>query len=407
MTSTKTYDEVANWLGASLLQGFPKPRVILLRQADRPRLDSDGDLIADETGSIVKTGDGHGGVFKALLHPDPRGGTLRGLLVEKGVRSLVMHNVDNVMARPLDPLRIGFHVRSGVRFTLTAVERRPGERVGIICRNRRTRRIEVLEYSVCPKEVCDAVDSIGRLRFNLAHINTNLVDLRCVRADLPSTLYTAKPYTVAGRDVSTSTWEMLNQHLVSLLPVPDAGVLLVDRDTYFLPIKSQHGADSLDTSMATQCAVDASRLRQACATVADTACVELDPCVDATVDSLDCRGWIVESGARLYLGIRGGPEGTPPIGPGFRLGRGAELQVAADLPYGELRLDERNGSIRVDPGTTPTCRFGHTITLKPGVVMRIRIRGNGSVLLPDNTTIGASINVDVASGTHQTIAGSR
>ena len=172
-------------------------------------------------------------------------GWLRGL----GVRSIVLHNVDNVAAMALEPARLGFHARGGFSMTMSAVLRvDPLEKVGIIAMNRVTGRVEVVEYSVCPVQTATAVDAAGRLLLVPAHINTNLVELDAVRPDLPPTLYGGKEVDIGGRLVRACSHEMLNQSLAGLLEPSRVGVLVLDRDRYFQPTKSLDGVDSLVTT---------------------------------------------------------------------------------------------------------------------------------------------------------------
>lgn len=372
MTSGLTHDELAAWREGTLPQGFPRERILLLRQADRPRLDADGDLIAGPDGAIVRTGDGHGGVFRALLSSG-----MAARLQSEGVRHVVLHNVDNIAARALDPVRLGFHLDGRYAFTLTAVERRPGERVGIICRNARTGRVEVFEYSACPQAICDSLDDAGRLRFPLAHINTNLVQLAGLRSDLPSTIYRGKRCAVGERELDTSTWEMLNQHLSTLLDGRSVGVLSVEREKFFLPTKAIAGDDSVQTTVAALVRAAAARLEALGARVDKSAAVEIDPCLGDLRGIVNPSGWRIEAGAKLYLGCRG-----PKFGSGLVLARGAELRVFADRPWGEPRAD-RAGVLKAEAGSSPQVRFGSDVRVESGAKISIRIAGNGTCIVPD------------------------
>lgn len=393
MTSRLTHDELAEWGEGPLPQGFPRERLLLLRQGERPRLDADGDLIANADGSIVQTGDGHGGVFRALLSSG-----MAARLQSEGVRQLVMHNVDNIAARALDPVRLGFHLAGRQLFTLTAVERKPGERAGIICRNVRTGRVEVIEYSACPAGLAEARDSGGRLRFPLAHVNTNLVTLRALRADIPGCLYRDKLCVVSGREVKTSSWEMLNQHLCRLLEPEAVGVILVEREKFFLPTKTLAGDDSVQTTTAALARAAAARLAAQGARIDATATVELDPCLDESDGIVDAAGWQVGPGAKLFLGCRG-----PKFGPGLVLGEGAELRIEADRPWGKLHVD-RDGSIRVEPGSAPQVRFGPDVRVEAGARVRIHVAGDGSCIVPEGYVFQGEHDIRVPAGGRADIA---
>ncbi|HOD00011.1 MAG TPA: UTP--glucose-1-phosphate uridylyltransferase [Myxococcota bacterium] len=249
MAGRATRDALLEWVETSLPEGFDRSLVKVMVQADHPRLDMDGHLLIRADGSLVFTGDGHGGVFKALLDPEYGDGGVAGWLRGLGVRSIVLHNVDNVAAMALEPARLGFHARGGFSMTMSAVLRvDPLEKVGIIAMNRVTGRVEVVEYSVCPVQTATAVDAAGRLLLVPAHINTNLVELDAVRPDLPPTLYGGKEVDIGGRLVRACSHEMLNQSLAGLLEPSRVGVLVLERDRYFQPTKSLDGVDSLVTT---------------------------------------------------------------------------------------------------------------------------------------------------------------
>lgn len=249
MAGRSTADALWEWVQTSLPDGFDREFVKVMIQADHPRLDMEGHLIVRPEGSLIFTGDGHGGVFKALLNDGAGPGGTAGWLRRLGVRSVVLHNVDNVAARALDPARLGFHAQGGFRMTMSAVPRvDPLEKVGIIAMSRELNRVEVVEYSVCPVRTATAVGPDGRLLFVPAHINTNLVDLDAIRPDLPPTLYSGKDVDLGGTLVKACSHEMLNQSLAGLLDPSEVGVLVLDREQYFQPTKSLDGVDSLVTT---------------------------------------------------------------------------------------------------------------------------------------------------------------
>ncbi len=249
MAGHSTRAALQEWVDHFLPSGFPRDMVRVMVQAEHPRLDMDGDLIVRPDGALVFTGDGHGGVFKAMLTTGGDGLTTMDWLRGHGVSDVVLHNVDNVAANALEPVRLGFHASGCYGMTLSAVMRRaPFEKVGIIATDADTGRVEVVEYSVCPRETALATDSSGALMFRPAHINTNLVALDSVRADLPPTLYPGKEVDVGGRLVPACSHEMLNQSLAGLLDPRIVGCLILERDEFFQPTKSLTGVDSLVTT---------------------------------------------------------------------------------------------------------------------------------------------------------------
>lgn len=407
MTSHLTEEAVRRWVDTAPLWGHPRDGLLVLPQAEHPRLDGDGDLLALPDGHLVFTGDGHGGVFRALLEPNPEGRTLVDKLSAAGIRHLVLHNVDNGAANGLDEARIGHHVRGSHQITLSAVPRRgPDEPVGLVAMNGRTDRLECVEYSVCPRELSEAVNPDGEPRFSLAHICTNLVDLQAVRADLEPTLYTGKKVRVGERRVESSTWEMLNQDLSRLLDANRVGVLLLDRDDFFLPTKSLTGTDSLESTEAALAARDAQRLARAGAQVHETARVEIDPCLDPGPHRLRGAGmgWRLARNARVYLGVRHGPDGELPFSEDLDVGEGATLRVAAGLPYGSLAYRSDTRAIREDPSSAGKVRLGRRVSVDPGVLVDLSVQEDGCLLIPDGTRLEKDITLRVPPGETRTLS---
>lgn len=406
MTSPVTDQAIRAWLGQAGLRGFPKERVMVLCQGVNPRLDMEGDLVAGPDGRLLWTGNGHGGIFTELLRRDDGGQRSVDRLCSLGARHLVLHNVDNPCARPLWPVRLGWHLRGGYAMTLSAVRRRdPAEKLGIFCRRRATGAIEVLEYSVCPPAITSAAAADGSLTYALGHINTNVVRLDTLRADIPPILYRNKRVEAGGRVIDTSTFEMLNQGLASRLEPSRFGIFEVSRD-FFRPTKSLAGEDSLEETKAHLSRADARRLAAAGARVDEGATVELDPALGlegcAGTGGLPVlrgagRNWRIESGARLYLGVRHASSGETAFGENFTVGKGATFRVEADEPYGKIRCSQ-DGQVVEDPGSAGKILLGRDVRISSGASVRIRIQGNGKALIQDGACLTGAVDLIVPPG---------
>jgi UTP--glucose-1-phosphate uridylyltransferase len=84
-------------------------------QAAAPRLQPDGSVFVEEDGKASLYGPGHGDVLSMIRSS----GTLAELQ-RRGVRTLVVSNVDNLGAR-LDPVVVGMHVLAGTPLTVEVV----------------------------------------------------------------------------------------------------------------------------------------------------------------------------------------------------------------------------------------------------------------------------------------------
>lgn len=404
MVSDVTKAPVQQWLQTSHLWGLPKECVIILEQGVHPRLDLDGDLVVGPEGRLLWTGDGHGGVYAALLAPGADGPPLAHLLWERGVRGVVMHNVDNALARALDLARIGFHVATGARMTVSVVRRtRIDEKVGLVGFNPVADRIEVVEYSVCPRTLAEAVDPDGLPRFWLSHICTNLVALDAVRGDLPPTLYVGKEVKIGGRHVITSTFETLSQHLSSLLDPSEVRVLLLDREEFFLPTKTVTGPASYEATVAGLAARGRRLLREAGAHVEDTALVEVMQFLPPLGRAGGGVGWAVGRNARVFLGVRHGLDGALPLSEGLDVGDGATLWLEAERPYGLLQVDSTSRLTREDPSSAGRIRVGRGVRLGPGAALEVVLVGNATLVIEDGAIVSGRVRARVPPGESWTL----
>ncbi|NOZ00261.1 MAG: hypothetical protein GXP54_00030 [Deltaproteobacteria bacterium] len=392
MSSRLTEAALREWADTAHLWGHPRRQIMIMPQAEHPRLDGEGDLIARPDGRLIFTGDGHGGVFRALLETGSDGRTTAMRLASTGVRHLVLHNVDNAAANSYDEARIGYHVLGGYRLTLSVVPRqRPDEKVGLVVKNTTTGGVECVEYSVCPPDLAGATGADGGPVFSLAHICTNIVDLSTIRPDLEPTLYTGKKVKVGEEFIESSTYEMLNQDLSRLMDARDVGVLLLDRESFFLPTKQMTGPDSLETTVKALADHGADILRAAGAHVHESALIEIDPCLGNTPAALKEAGigpgWKVGRDARVYLGVRHGTDGSAPFGSGLTVGEGAVFKVSAELPYGRLRFDPSSRVISEDPETAGRVRIGKDVTVMPAADVCIVLKDNGIHAIPDGMNL--------------------
>lgn len=350
MTSSVTHSAILDWLKTPPW-GFPKDAIIVFKQGENPRLDEEGLPVVLEDGSLIWTGDGHGGVFKAL----EREGVLN-TLKEHGVKYVVMHNVDNAASKPLEPRRLGFHVRGGYAITLSCVERDdPDEKIGIVVKSG---NIEVVEYSICPDKVKYAKDESGLL-FKVGHINTNIVSIDAITSDIEPTLYTGKPLNVRGQLIKTSSLEMLNQHITR--KISPVGIYKVEREKFFLPTKYLKGRDSLETTRRKLLELAKRRIEELGGICEGM--VELHPCVRLS------KGWKIGKGARLYLGVRYGDYDRE-----FTLDDGASLIVSADKPYGDVKYDLKTRRIESDIKTAGKFRLNRR-RIEKGISISVSIKG--------------------------------
>ncbi len=396
MTSPVTHDHTVRFLDATNLWGFPRKYLVPFPQAQEPRLDQDGDLIPLDTGRLVWTGDGHGGVYRALL----TGKNLLETIAKDGVAHLVMHNVDNPAARPFAPARLGFHLREGARFTLSGVRKaKPDEKVGLLMQLSQTGRVEVVEYNVLSQEVAEARDeNTGRLLHEAGNANTNLIAAEAVRADIEPTLYTGKTVSSRKGPVSSSSMEMLNQHITRLLDPEKVRAYEVDRREFFMPTKNVTGTDSVESTTGMLSDRCARRLKAAGAAVHKKALCDLHPASRGLGPGLK-----LEAGSRLFMSARQSDPGGAPVCAGpLTLEPQSLLAVHAAWPYGAIQADESR-RIKVDTTKASRLRIGRGVTIKKGVRVSLRIGPGARLTIPAGRVIAKDIQVEVGPGKDQEI----
>jgi UDP-N-acetylglucosamine pyrophosphorylase len=403
MTSPVTHERTHRFMEHLDLWGFPREGWIAFMQAHLPRLDQDGFLIvANDQGGLSLTGNGHGGVYCALEQPGPDGRPLLESLKGQGILHLIMHNVDNPVARPFDPARIGYHVREKALFTVSVVRKTdPNEKVGVLMKLRKSGRIEVVEYNVIDPQLAAERDPIsGRLRHEAANINVNLIALSAVRSDLDPILYTDKVVSARTGEVLGSSMEYLNQHIARLLPAERVKAYEVPREGFFMPTKNVTGVDSVASTVSMLSALHAQRLTQCGAYVAADALCDLHPCCGDDCELLRDRGigpgWRIDQGALLYLCAReGGKPGAPIAGEGLHLERGSTLIIDAARPYGTIQL-KSDRKISCDPAQASTVSLGRGVRIEAGVRVAIHIKPCGRLIVPDGRVFDRNLEVTIA-----------
>jgi len=105
--------------------GLGRKNVLFFQQELLPSVSPGGKLVIREDGLLASSPDGHGGCLKAAFKSG-----VAGKLKERGIRRLFYCHVDNPLVKVLDPLFLGYHLRSEADFSLKTVRKRPGEKVG-------------------------------------------------------------------------------------------------------------------------------------------------------------------------------------------------------------------------------------------------------------------------------------
>ena len=245
--STRAAFEEARWFG------LEPGQVCFLVQGMLPAIDREGRLLLASKHSLSWSPDGHGGSLRALQ----RSGALDDLGA-RGIRQLFYFQVDNPLARVLDPVFIGHHLLARAEMSTKVVAKHdPAERVGIVARQ--DGRTGVIEYSDLDPELAARRDEQGRLVFRAANIAIHVLDVAFVRrllgTDLALPVHRAEKAVPCldrdGRPVTPKEPNAikLEQFVFDALPLAERTITQeVLRVEEFAPVKHATGADSPHTA---------------------------------------------------------------------------------------------------------------------------------------------------------------
>ncbi|HVZ94977.1 MAG TPA: UDPGP type 1 family protein [Phycisphaerales bacterium] len=179
MTSPLNHEATRVFLAANNFFGMSEKDVMLFPQGEMPSFDlRTGKMLLAEPGVVATNPDGHGGSLLALA----RSGAIADMR-RRGVEHISYVQIDNPLARVIDPVFIGLHARapdsSGEMSSKMVAKSDPAERVGVFARV--GGKTCVVEYSDLPKEMAEARHADHRLKFNAGSIAIHVIGVSFVQ----------------------------------------------------------------------------------------------------------------------------------------------------------------------------------------------------------------------------------
>ena len=295
MTSGATDAATREFLAAHDFCGLKPDQVFVFCQGTLPAVDAaTGQLLLDAPDHVAVAPDGHGGMLGALA---ASGGL--DWFADRDIGTIVSFQVDNPLARPLDPEFLGHHRLTSASFSTQVVPKTdPAERVGVVVATADTTR--VVEYSDLPDELAAECLPDGRLRFHAGSIAIHafqraFLERAAAAADnLPLHLAHKKvPFLDAAVELvepEAANAYKFERFICDLMPLAErVTVVEVTAAEGFAPLKNPRGAASDSPETVRQALIAHARRHLAAAgiTVADGIDVELDAAT--VVDDDDLR----------------------------------------------------------------------------------------------------------------------
>ncbi|MBI4717024.1 MAG: UDPGP type 1 family protein [Planctomycetes bacterium] len=260
MTSPANHEQTIEFFRARGWLGLPREDLFFFSQGMLPAFDRHGRLLMEARDRLSLAPDGHGGTLKALA----RSGGLTDMR-RRGVEIVSYFQVDNPLVRPLDPLFIGLHARTGSEMSTKVLPKAEDlECVGNLCL--RDGKLAVIEYSEFPEALAHARNADGTRRFDSGNAAIHLLNVPFVERVSGHLLpYRRAEKTVPciddeGRTVRPTAPNAvkLETFIFDVLPLAENPLLFqIERAEEFSPVKNPTGVDSLESSRRDQ-------IRRAC-----------------------------------------------------------------------------------------------------------------------------------------------
>lgn len=252
MTSEENNKETVEFFEKNKFFGFEKDKtVFFFTQGQLPMVDTEGKILIGEDGLIKEAADGHGGIFESLVKSK-----MTEEMEKLGIKWVFVGGVDNCLAKMVDPIFVGIAIEKHVTAVgKSIIKANPEEKVGVFCK--KDGRPYVIEYSEISKEMAEAVDENGELKFGESHILCNLFALdsieRMGKTPLPyHSAFKKATYIDKNGELVVPTSPNAYKFEAFLFDafgeLDNMIVLRGKREEEFAPVKNLEGIDSPETA---------------------------------------------------------------------------------------------------------------------------------------------------------------
>jgi len=259
MTSPQNDDATRAFFADNNNFGLKRRDIFMFPQGVMPSFDKEtAKILLAEKDEIAMNPDGHGGSLRALA----RSGALEDMR-SRGVEHISYFQVDNPLARVIDPTFVGLHSSapdsSGEMSSKMVPKAYPEEKMGVFCRA--GGKTMIIEYSDLPHELAHESNAYGRLRFIGGSIAIHILGVDFVerltsRGEIELPWHRAEK-KVSHIDIATGRRTdpaqpnavKLETFVFDAIPLAESSIVYeTSRLEEFAPIKNADGVDSAATS---------------------------------------------------------------------------------------------------------------------------------------------------------------
>ena len=346
-----------------------KDAIVLFDHGMNPVLDDSGKIIPyDKNGRLVFSGNGNGGLFKALTSRYGKYDSLFDFLDSQGIETVGFSNVDNPVADIILPKMIGSHLRLNRKLTFGVVKKTdPGERVGMIVQIAGQEHLDKIEYNEFPEELAERKnpDDSSRLLFEHGDVNVFLMDYCLMKEvrQLPLKVYRNKSVKTSTGKENGNKFESFTFHIIRNTLSGNVDVKEILRKDQFMPTKNSIGRDSPATVIRAFCTRNMRWLQERGAQVAEQSIEDsINDLIKLINEKIFIQSKETVYGAEVGEILLNLQHATPgmdvfekAIGNLLGIGNlaGAEnlggLQTAIDLTYSVLRPGEAAAFVEFSP----------------------------------------------------------
>ena len=251
LTSRMNHGETVSYFEEMNFFGLDRADVFIFPQNMIPSLDREGRLVLQDSSSLFRNPDGHGGSLTALQ----TSGVL-GEMLQRGVEIISYFQVDNPLIKIIDPEFIGYHVMNNARISSKALRKSyAGEKVGVFV-TFDGGRTGVVEYSDLSEDKIQLKDERGELVYGAGNPAIHLFDTGFIES-ITSGRNLSLPFHTARKKLSAYRNGVMEEidgfkfekFVFDALPLTEHNVIMETiREEEFAPVKNASGVDSLETS---------------------------------------------------------------------------------------------------------------------------------------------------------------